>query len=100
MNLSYSPHHIDGGNHREDGAIMGVRSEQRDALLGIFSKMAHAATEAVFYGKCTLLAEIEVLAASAYFEKNWLPIKKDWVSCYKGRCFNLGEFDEQSTGKL
>ena len=29
--------------------------------------------------------------AFADFEKNWLPIKKDWVSCFMGRCFNLGE---------
>ena len=70
---------------------MGVRSGQRDVLLGIFNKMAYAATEAVFDEQCTLLAEMDVPAASAYFERNWLPIKKEWVSCYKGRCFNLGE---------
>ena len=64
---------------------MGVRSGQRDALLVIFSAMAHAATEAVFDEQCTLLEEMDVPAASAYFEKNWLPIKREWVSCYKCR---------------
>ena len=83
---------------------MAVRSGQRDALLTIFSAMAHARSEAVFDEQCTLLTQMDVPAASTYFERNWLPIKREWVACFKVKSFNLGESTnnrlESFNGKL
>ena len=28
---------------------------------------------------------------TAYFQRNWLPIKHEWVSCFKAKHFTLGE---------
>ena len=83
---------------------MAVRSGQRDVLLTIFSAMAHARSETVFDEQCTLLAQMDVPAASTYFERNWLPIKREWVACFKVKSFNLGESTnnrlESFNGKL
>ena len=76
----------------------------RDALLTIFSAMAHARSETVFNEQCTLLTQMDVPAASTYFERNWLPIKREWVTCFKVKSFNLGESTnnrlESFNGKL
>ena len=70
---------------------MGIRAGQRDALLKIFNAMAVARCERQFDEQCTLLEDMAIQPALAYFRRNWLPTKHEWVSCYKVRHFMLGE---------
>ena len=70
---------------------MGIRAGQRDALLEVFNAMANARSEQQFDEQCVRLEEMAVPVASAYFQRNWLPVKHEWVSCFKARHFTLGE---------
>ena len=69
---------------------MGVRAGLRDALLTVFNGMASARSEE-FEQQCAALADLDIPAASQYFERHWLPIKEQWVSFFKSRHFTLGE---------
>ena len=53
--------------------------------------MAVARCERQFDEQCALLEDMAIQPALAYFRRNWLPIKHEWVSCYKARHFMLGE---------
>ncbi|XP_014672198.1 PREDICTED: uncharacterized protein LOC106812749 [Priapulus caudatus] len=70
---------------------MGVRPGVRDALLGCFSDMAHARSEARFEEQCAFLEDMNVPLAIEYFRKNWLPLKHEWVHCFKAQHFNIGD---------
>ncbi|KAI0223316.1 hypothetical protein LSAT2_025470 [Lamellibrachia satsuma] len=56
---------------------MGIRAGQRDALLEVFNAMANARSEQQFDEQCVRLEEMAVPVASAYFQRNWLPVKHD-----------------------
>ena len=70
---------------------MGIRAGQRDSLLGIFNAMAAARCEQQFDEQCVLLQEMDTPVATAYFQRNWLLNKHEWVSCFKVTHFTLGE---------
>ena len=70
---------------------MGIRVGQRDALLAIFNAMAVARSEQAFEDQCAALEAMNIAAVSMYFRRNWMPIKLEWVQCFKSRCFTLGE---------
>ena len=70
---------------------MGIRVGQRDALLAIFNAMAVARSEQAFEDQCAALEAMNIAAVSTYFRRNWMPIKLEWVQCFKSRCFTLGE---------
>ena len=62
---------------------MGIRVGQRDALLGVFNAMAVARPEQAFEDQCAALEGMNMPAALTYFRRNWLPIKLEWVQCFK-----------------
>ena len=70
---------------------MGVPVGQRDALLHIFNAMAIARCEQEFEEQCALLEEMAIPTALAYFRRKWLPVKHEWVKCFKVRHFTVGE---------
>ena len=70
---------------------MGIRVGQRDALLSVFNAMAVARSEQAFEDQCAALEGMNIPAALTYCIRNWLPIKLEWVQCFKSRCFTLGE---------
>ena len=70
---------------------MGVRAGQRDALLAVFGSMATAHSDVVYEEQCALLRQMDVPAATEYFQKNWEPIKPQWVSFLKAKQFTVGE---------
>ena len=70
---------------------MGIRSGQRDALLALFNEMATSRSEEQFEEQVSLLEEMNIPAVSRYFRRSWLPIKCEWVRCFKMRHFTLGE---------
>ena len=38
-----------------------------------------------------MLQSLQLPPAIEYFDKNWMPIKEEWASCYKNSKFTLGE---------
>ena len=70
---------------------MGIRSGQRDAFLALFNEMATSRSEEQFEAQVSLLEEMNIPTVSRYFRQSWLPIKCEWVRCFKTRHFTLGE---------
>ena len=64
--LPHSPYDVEGSHHQEDGSTeWAVQSGQSDTPLVIFSAIACADIEAVFYEQCTLLQRDVVAQSSA-----------------------------------
>ena len=70
---------------------MGMRFGQRGDLLALFNDMATSRSEQQFDEHVSLLEEMNIPAASLYFRHSWLPIKCEWVRCFKTRHYTLGE---------
>ena len=68
-----------------------MRFGQRDALLALFNDMATSRSEQQFDEQVSLLEEMNIPSVSLYFRRSWLPIKCEWVRCFKTRHFTLGE---------
>ena len=73
---------------------MWIRVGQRDhmyALLAICNAMAVNRSDKAFEDQCTAPEDMNIPTALTNFRRNWLPIKLEWVQCFKSRCFTLGE---------
>ena len=70
---------------------MGISEESRDLSLRLLQSMAYAQSSDRYE---QLLKEFEEAAPQSvveYIHKNWTPIKREWISCYKSWNYNLGE---------
>ena len=83
---------------------MGLRSGTRDRVLEILTKMAHAKSATAFDEHYEMLKNLGVRQVIDFFDKNWLPIKEEWATCYKNCKFTLGELTnnrlESMNGKI
>ena len=83
---------------------LGLRPGMRDAILDLLAKMAHAKSPQVFDEQYALFKALGVRPAIEFFDKNWLPIKEEWATCYKNEKFTLGELTnnrlESMNGKI
>ena len=62
---------------------LGITAAERIFVLEIIQKMVYAKTKeeySVFYGK---LAEANLKSVTEYFDANWLPVREQWVECFK-----------------
>ena len=70
---------------------MGISEESHDLFLRLLQSMAYAQSSERYE---QLLKEFEEAAPQSvveYIHKNWTPIKREWISCYKSWNYNLGE---------
>ena len=69
---------------------MGITSAERIRCLEILSKMAYSRTPGEYAKHHT---ELDTVSRSVriYIDINWVPIKEQWVSCFKDDTLNLGE---------
>ena len=83
---------------------LGLRPGTRDTALDIFGEMANAKSPHLFDEPYVALKNIGLRAAVDFFEKHWLPIKEEWVACYKNSKSTLGELNnnrlESVNGKI
>ena len=83
---------------------LGLRPGIRDTVLEILGKMANAKSPHMFNEQYEALKNLGVRAVIDFFEKNWLPIKEEWATCYKNSKFTLGELTnnrlESMNGKI
>ena len=70
---------------------MGLRSGMRDTVLNILAGTAHAKSSVVYEEQYSMLQSLQLPPVIEYFDKNWMPIKEEWASCYKNSKFTLGE---------
>ena len=60
---------------------IGLRSDTRDRILEILTKMAHAKSATAFDEHFEMLKNLGVRQVIDFFDKNWLPIKEEWATC-------------------
>lgn len=70
---------------------MGLRSGERDYALELMEKIVYSKSPEEYEQNYQLLEESGLDRVIEYYNKNWLPIKEQWVQCYKGANFTLGE---------
>ena len=69
---------------------MGISSAERYRCLEILTQLAYSKSPSSY--ECHLQALNNASkSVKEYIEINWLPIKEQWVSCYKDNDLNLGE---------
>ncbi len=69
---------------------MGVKSNQRQALLKALKCMAYAQSEEKYMELYEKFTEMGFEKANHYFDTNWHPIRHQWVEGLKGRVGTLG----------
>lgn len=70
---------------------MGITSGERNRCLEIIQKIAYSFSETDYNNNVQMLHNTKFQTVITYFEKNWNPIKEQWVHFFKNRFFNLGE---------
>lgn len=70
---------------------MQIRSGERDHALELIVKLAYSKSEAVYNDNYEMLLQSGPSSVISYFNTNWHPIRAQWVECYKGVNFTLGE---------
>ena len=65
------------------GEKMGVSQEQRLGILSILQRLAYADSEESYMTKYVELVGLGIDKLSAYYNKNWHPIREEWVQGMK-----------------
>ena len=83
---------------------MGLRADMRDTVLEIMTAMVHVNSPTIFDENYAMLQDLQLQPVVEFFNKNWLGIKHEWVTCYKNDHFTLGELTnnwlESTNGKI
>lgn len=69
---------------------MGITSAERNRSLEILTKIAYSRTPSE-YSKYHQELDSISRSVRVYIDTNWIPIKEQWVSCFKDCTLNLGE---------
>ena len=70
---------------------MDISAGQREHLLELLTNMTYAKSESAYMEAYRSLKDTNILPAIQYFEKNWHPIRQEWVCYAKRDAFCLGE---------
>ena len=85
-------------------AKMGITAGQRTACLEMVQKLAYASSAVKYTELCEELKRHALKEVIAYFNKNWHPIKDEWVLGMKSDCGSFLNFTnnrlESLNGKL
>ena len=69
---------------------MGITTAERTRCLEILTNMAYSKSANAYAGHLEALHLVSN-SVKEYVQLNWVPIKEQWVSCFKDSSFNLGE---------
>ena len=75
---------------------MGITSAERSHCLDILQAIAYSNTEDEFNSNMNLLRNTKIKSVINQCQENWLPVKEQWVKCFKVRCLTWGK--QQTTG--
>ena len=70
---------------------MGIRPGERDHALEIITKLAYSKSEAEYDEHYQELLQSGLKTVISYYNSHWHGIRHEWVECFKGVCFTLGE---------
>ena len=70
---------------------LGIRPGERDHALEIITKLAYSKSEAEYNEHYQDLLHSGLKMVISYYNLNWHDIRSEWVECFKGICFTLGE---------
>ena len=70
---------------------LGITSAERLRCLELLSRLACAKSRKEFEDTWEEIKATKIKSVIEYLELNWLPIKDQWVACFKDKTINLGE---------
>ena len=70
---------------------LGILPGERDHALELLTKLAYSSSAQEYDNHYRDLKESELKSVIFYYDVNWHPIRSEWVECYKGANFTLGE---------
>ena len=62
---------------------MRITSEMRENCLSFIEKMAYAKSSDEYDGLYAQFLTLAPESVKVYFNKNWMPIREEWVACFK-----------------
>ncbi len=68
-----------------------IRPGQRDHALELITQLVYSKSEVKYDQVYKLLLQTGMQSLISYYNTNWHPIRHQWVECYKGVNFTLGE---------
>lgn len=68
-----------------------IRIGEREHALELLQKLAYSKSHAQYTEHYQLLTQSGLQSVISYYNNNWHPIRHQWVECYKGLNFTLGE---------
>ena len=77
---------------------MGITSAERSHCLEILQAIAYSNTEDEYNSNVNLLRNTKIKSVIHHCQENWLPVKEQWVKCFKSQAFNLGETTNNRLG--
>ena len=69
---------------------LGIRPGERDHALELFTKLVYSKSENEYDENYQELLQSGLSTVISYYN-NWHPIRLEWVECFKGVNFSLGE---------
>ena len=70
---------------------LGLCSGEREYALELMERIVYSKSPEEYELNYQLLQDSGLHRVLDYYDKNWLPIKEQWVQCFKGANFTLGE---------
>ena len=70
---------------------LGIRSGERDHALEIIMKLVYSKSESEYEEHYQDLLQSGLKTVVSYYNSNWHDIRHEWVECFKGVSFTLGE---------
>ena len=70
---------------------LGIRPGERDHALEILTKLVYSKSETEYIQNYEFLRNSGLQTVIDYYNTNWHPIRHEWVECFKGANFTLGE---------
>ena len=69
---------------------MGITLAERSHCLEILQAIAYSHTKDEHNSNVNLLRNTKIKSVIDYCQENWLPVKEQWVKCFKSQVLNLG----------
>lgn len=70
---------------------LGISPGEREHALEILTKLAYSSSAAEYAQHYQDLQDSRLRSVIAYYNSNWHPIRHQWVECFKGANFTVGE---------
>ena len=70
---------------------LSIRAGEREHALELITAIAYSKSELKYNENYQLLLQSGMQSVISYYNNNWHPIRYEWVECYKGVNFTLGE---------